>query len=48
MKLRTQLVLPVLVIVTAFGAFLGAQAKQPAGEGEEARVFFIEPKNNAT
>jgi hypothetical protein len=47
MKLRTQLVLPVLVIVTAFSAFLGAQAKQSAGKAK-MRVFFIEPKNNAT
>jgi uncharacterized protein DUF4399 len=45
MKLRTQLVLPVLVIVTAFSAFLGAQAKQSAAK--KMRVFFIEPKNNA-
>jgi len=48
MKLRTQLVLPVLVIVTAFGAFLGAQAKQPAAKGKKLRVYFVEPKNNAT
>src|SRR5262249_35499175 len=47
MKLRTQLVLPVLVIVTAFGALLGAQAKQPAAKAKKMRVYFVEPKNNA-
>ena len=47
MKLRTQLVLPVLVIVTASAALLGAQAKQSAAKGAKLRVFFIEPKNNA-
>jgi hypothetical protein len=45
MKLRTQLVLPVLIVATAFGALLGAQAKQAAAK--KVRVFFIEPKNNA-
>jgi Domain of unknown function (DUF4399) len=47
MKLRTQLVLPVLVVVTAFGALVGAQAKQSAAKPKKMRVFFIEPKNNA-
>ena len=46
MKLRTQLVLPVLVMVAGFGVLAGAQAKKPAAK--KARVFFIEPKNGAT
>jgi uncharacterized protein DUF4399 len=46
MKLRTQLVLPVLVMVAGFGALAGAQAKKPAAK--KPRVFFIEPKNGAT
>ena len=48
MKFRTQLVLPVLVIATAFSAFAGAQSKQSAGKNKKMRVFFVEPKNNAT
>jgi len=44
MKLRTQLVLPILVLSAAFGAYAGAQ---PA-KTKKIRVFFIEPKNNAT
>jgi len=44
MKLRTQLVLPILVLSAAFGAYAGAQ---PA-KAKKIRVFFIEPKNNAT
>jgi hypothetical protein len=47
MKLRTQLVLPVLVLVTTFGALAGAQANKSMG-AKKIRVFFIEPKNNAT
>src|SRR6266852_9174936 len=46
MKLRAQLVLPVLVMVAGFGVLAGAQAKKPAKK--KARVFFIEPKNGAT
>jgi hypothetical protein len=50
MKFRTQLVLPVLVMVVGFGAFASAQAKKPAAQAKakKIRVFFIEPKNNAT
>ena len=46
MRLRTQLVLPVLLMVAGFGALAGAQAKKPAAK--KMRVFFIEPKNGAT
>ena len=46
MRLRTQLVLPVLVMVAGFAALAGAQAKKPAAK--KMRVFFIEPKNGAT
>ena len=45
MKFRTQLVLPVLVMVAGFGALAGAEAQKAAAK--KIRVFFIEPKNNA-
>jgi hypothetical protein len=50
MKFRTQLLLPVLVMVVGLGAFASAQAKKPAAQAKakKIRVFFIEPKNNAT
>jgi hypothetical protein len=49
MRVRTQLVLPVLVMVAGLGAFAGAQAKKPAAQAAaKLRVFFVEPKNNAT
>src|SRR5438093_12352549 len=46
MKFRTQLVLPVLVMVAGFGALAGAEAQKAAAK--KVRVFFIEPKNGAT
>ena len=46
MKLSKQLVLPVLVMVVACGAFASAQMKKPAAA--KAKVMFLEPKNNAT
>jgi hypothetical protein len=46
MKLSKQLVLPVLVMVVAGGAFASAQMKKPAAP--KAKVMFLEPKNNAT
>jgi len=46
MKLSKQLVLPVLVMVVAAGAFASAQMKKPAAP--KAKVMFLEPKNNAT
>jgi len=36
------------VIIAACGAFVGAQAAKPASKAKRMRVFFIEPKNNAT
>jgi hypothetical protein len=45
MKISRQLVLPVLVMVAACGAFASAQAKKPAAK--KVRVFFIEPKAGA-
>jgi len=50
MKLRTQLALPLLVMVVGFGVFVSAQAKKAAtpAKAKRVRVFFIEPKNNAT
>src|SRR6476661_4520848 len=44
MKISKQLVLPVLVMVVGFGILASAQSKKAA----TAKVFFIEPKNNAT
>jgi hypothetical protein len=51
MHIRKQLVLPVLIIVTAFGLLArvraqSGEAKKPAAK--KARVFFVEPKNGAT
>src|SRR5262245_58698814 len=46
-----QLGLLALLLVTGFGVIAGAQAKQTAAKkapAKRARVFFIEPKNNAT
>jgi uncharacterized protein DUF4399 len=50
MTLSKQIVLPVLVMVAGFGVFASAQAKKPAmkAKASTAKVFFIEPKNNAT
>jgi uncharacterized protein DUF4399 len=49
MRLRTQLVLPILVMAVAFGAYASAQqSKAGAAKAKKMRVFFIEPKNNAT
>src|SRR3954462_14410843 len=50
MTLSKQIVLPVLVMVTGFGVFASAQAKKPTTKAKAAtaKVFFIEPKNNAT
>jgi len=47
MNVRTQLVLPLLVAAVGFGAYASAQSKA-APKGKKVRVFFIEPKNNAT
>ena len=46
MTLRKQLVLVVAVMVTASGVLASAQAAKPAAK--KPRVFFVEPKNNAT
>ena len=50
MKLGTQLALPVLMIVAAFGGLAAAQAKRPAkaAGAKKISVSFVEPKNNAT
>jgi hypothetical protein len=48
MKLRTQLVLPVLVTAVGFGVLASAQSRKPASDAKKLRVFFVEPKNNAT
>ena len=49
MKFRTQLALPVLMMVLAFGALAGAQAKRASkGAAKKLSVQFVEPKNNAT
>ena len=47
MTLNKQLALLMAMMVTAFGVLASAQAaKKPAAK--RARVFFVEPKNNAT
>jgi hypothetical protein len=49
MHWRKQRVLLVGLIIAVCGAFVGAQAgKQPAAKTKKMRVFFVEPKNNAT
>ena len=45
MTLNRQFALLMIVMVTAFGALANAQAKPAA---KKPRVFFVEPKNNAT
>ena len=53
MTIRKQLVLPLLVLAAGFGMFANAQTTQttktPAKPAaKKLRVFFLEPKNNAT
>ena len=48
MNARTRRALLAGVIIAACGAFVGAQAAKPASKAKRMRVFFIEPKNNAT
>ncbi|MCU1385007.1 MAG: rod shape-determining protein RodA [Acidobacteria bacterium] len=48
MKIRKQLVLPVLVMVAGFGVFASAQTKKPATKAAKVKVMFLEPKNGAT
>ena len=49
MNLRTQLVLPLVVAVVGFGAYASAQqSKAATPKAKKMRVFFIEPKKNAT
>src|SRR5579862_7862831 len=45
MTFKKQLVVPVLVMVAMCGAFASAQSMAKA---KKVRVFFVEPKNNAT
>ena len=48
MRISKQLVLPVLVMVAGFGAFVSAQAKKPAAKASAgAKVMFVEPKDGA-
>ena len=47
MKISTQLVLPVLVMVAGFGVFASAQAKKPAMAKSKMTVSFVEPKAGA-
>ena len=46
MKLRMQLVLPVLAMVAGLGVYANAQAMKM--KAAKAKVFFVEPKNGAT
>jgi hypothetical protein len=47
MRIKKQLVFPVLAMVAGLGVFASAQAKKPAMAAKGAKVFFVEPKNNA-
>jgi hypothetical protein len=46
MTLKRQLALLVAVMVPVFGVLANAQTNKP--RGTKPRVFFVEPKNNAT
>jgi hypothetical protein len=46
MHVRTAVALLAVVMVAGFGVTAGAQSKKPATK--KARVFFVEPKNQAT
>jgi hypothetical protein len=51
MQVKRQLALLVLVGVAGLGVIASAQAKKPAmkkASAKKVRVFFMEPKNNAT
>jgi hypothetical protein len=50
MKVAKQLTLLVIGSVVGAGVLVGAQASKPAAKSaaKKPRVFFIEPKNNAT
>jgi hypothetical protein len=48
MKARKQRALLAGVLIAACSAFVGAQGAKPASKAKKMRVFFIEPKNNAT
>jgi hypothetical protein len=50
MRLTRQLALLVIATSIGAGAIVGAQAKKPAAKAaaKKPRVFFVEPKNNAT
>ena len=49
MNLRRHLVLPLVALAVGFGAYASAQSRSPRKPAaKRIRVFFIEPKNNAT
>ena len=48
MKLTRQLTLLVAASIVGAGAMLAAQSAPAKGAAKKPRVFFIEPKNNAT
>jgi hypothetical protein len=49
MNLRRHLVLPLVALAVGFGAYASAQSRSaPKPAAKRIRVFFIEPKNNAT
>ena len=50
MQIKKQLALLVVVIVAGFGVMAAAQAKKAPAKtaAKRLRVFFVEPKNNAT
>ena len=48
MTIRSQRALLVGMLVAACGAYAGAQGAKPAAKAKKVRVWFAEPKNNAT
>jgi hypothetical protein len=48
MTMRSQRALLVGMLVAACGAYAGAQGAKPAAKAKKVRVWFAEPKNNAT
>jgi hypothetical protein len=48
MMMMRQRLLLVGMLVAACGAYAGAQAAKPAAKAKKMKVWFAEPKNNAT
>jgi hypothetical protein len=48
MVIKRQGVVLALAMAVGFGVLAGAQTAKPAAKATKIRVFFVEPKNNAT